>query len=315
MNYIEQEIVFRTESPYSQGVPLAVSSPLLRRLQSTARPSVRMLLEGTSASVGPPPAWLARASDIRTLGFSAKQGSSILHVKAPRLGEAVPQLFEQQSLWPTPASPDDTALQVMGRIAAAVRRQQLESDLYDRPLLKHFSAWSALFKQELRSVEFRFAHPQLESIGQIDQQVASNAKTLSDRTPSPRQVRVVGTLDMVRHSTRSFGLVLNSGDEIRGVLIEGTSEMLQGYFGRQITVLGKAIYRPSSTLLRLDASEILPSVEGREAFSRIPPALVRPYRPERRPQTSKSGVAAFFGSWPGEETDRELLAALEEIRS
>jgi hypothetical protein len=314
VNYIEQDIIFRTESPNREGVPLSISSPLLRLIESTARPSVRMLLEGTSASVGAPPSWLARASDIRTLGFSTKEGNSILHVKAPTLGEAVPQLFEQQSFWPTPASPHDTALQVMGRIAVAVRRQQLESDLYDRPLLKHYSAWSGLFKQELRSVEFPFANTQLESVGRIDQEVASNAKALSDRTPSPRQVRVVGKLDMVRHSTRSFGLVLDSGDEIRGVLIEGTSEMLQGYFGRQITVLGKAIYRPSGTLLRLDASEILPSVEGREAFSRIPPALVRPYKPERRPQTSKGGVAAFFGSWPGEENDRELLAAIEEIR-
>ncbi len=244
VNYIEQDIIFRTKSPNREGVPLSISSPLLRGLESTARPSVRMLLEGTSASVGALPSWLARASDIRTLGFSTKQGSSILHVKAPTLGEAVPQLFEQQSFWPTPASPHDTALQVMGRIAAAVRRQQLESDLYDRPLLKHYSAWSGLFKQDLRSVEFPLANAQLESVGQIDKEVASNAKTLSDRTPSPRQVRVVGKLDMVRHSTRSFGLVLDSGDEIRGVLIEGTSEMLQGYFGRQITVLGKAIYRP-----------------------------------------------------------------------
>lgn len=314
MNYIEQEIIFRTDSPYSHGVPLVVSSPLLRCLESTARPSVRMLLEGTSASVGAPPAWLARASDIRTLGFSTKQGRSTLYVKAPRLGEAVPQLFEQPSLWPTPASPDDTALQVMSRIATAVRGQQLESDLYDRPLLKHYSAWGGLFKQGLRSVEFPSAETQPESIGQIDQQVARNAKALIDQTPLPRQVRVVGTLDMVRHSTRSFGLVLSSGAEIRGVLTEGTSEMLQGYFGKQITVLGKAIYRPSGTLLRIDASEILPTVEGREAFSRIPPALVRPYKPERRLQTSKGGVAAFFGSWPGEETDRELIAALEEIR-
>ena len=202
----------------------------------------------------------------------------------------------------------------MGRIAAAVRRQQLESDLYDRPLLRHYSAWSGLFRQELRSVQFPFANAQVDSMGQIDEEVASNAKTLSDRTPLPRLVRVVGTLDMVRHSTRSFGLVLDGGDEIRGVLIEGTSGMLQDYFGKQITVLGKAIYRPSGTLLRLDASEILPSLDGRAAFLRIPPALVRPCKPERRPQASNGGVAAFFGSWPGEETDRELLAALEEIR-
>ncbi len=88
MNYVEQEIVFRTERFYGRDVPLSLSSPLLRRLESTARPSVRMTLEGTSASVGAPPGWLERASDIRTLGFSEKDGISILHVKAPRLGDA-----------------------------------------------------------------------------------------------------------------------------------------------------------------------------------------------------------------------------------
>ena len=119
---------------------------------------------------------------------------------------------------------------------------------------------------------------------------------------------------MVRHSTRSFGLVLDNGDEIRGVLIEGTFEVLQGYFGKDITVLGKAIYRPSGTLLRLDASEILPTAVGRRAFSKIPPSLAQPRAPERRLTPSRSGVASFFGTWPGEETDRDLLEALEEIR-
>ena len=119
---------------------------------------------------------------------------------------------------------------------------------------------------------------------------------------------------MVRHSTRSFGLVLDSGDEVRGVLIEGTSEVQQDYFGKEITVLSKAIYRPSGTLLRVDASEILPTVDGRRAFSKVPPSLFQSRRPERRLQTSKSGVASFFETWPGEETDRDLLEALEEIR-
>ena len=131
MDYIEQEIVLRTESFYGQDIPLSVSSPLLRRLESTARPSVRMLLEGTSTSVGATPAWLDRASDIRTLGFSTKSGLSVLFVKAPRLGDAAPKLFEQRSFWPTIASPHDTALQVIGQIATAVRRREVSSDLFD----------------------------------------------------------------------------------------------------------------------------------------------------------------------------------------
>ncbi len=67
MNYVEQDIVLRTESSYGQDIPLTISSAVFRRLENTAGASVRMALEGTSASVGAPPAWLERASDIRTL--------------------------------------------------------------------------------------------------------------------------------------------------------------------------------------------------------------------------------------------------------
>jgi hypothetical protein len=313
VNYVEQEIVLKTESFFGRDVPLSLSSALLRRLESTTRPSVRMALEGTSVSVGAPPAWLERASDIRTLGFSGKAGLSVLHVKAPKLGAAAPKLFEQQSFWPGAASPEDTALQVIGKIAKAVRQREASSDLYDRSLLRHFSSWGGLFKHELKSVEF-LGNAASDSLSPIDGQVTANAQLLSDQTPLPRQVRVVGKLDMVRHSTRSFGLMLEDGDEIRGVLLEGTSELLQSYFGKEITVLGRAIYRPSGTLLRIDASEILPIADGRHAFSNVPPPLHQSRKSERRLQSARGGVASFFGSWPGEETDRELLQALEEVR-
>jgi hypothetical protein len=62
---------------------------------------------------------------------------------------------------------------------------------------------------------------------------------------------------MVRHSTRSFALLLADGQEIRGVLEARDPDLLQKHFGQEITVFGKAIYRPSGSLFRLDAEEIL----------------------------------------------------------
>jgi hypothetical protein len=32
------------------------------------------------------------------------------------------------------------------------------------------------------------------------------------------------------------------------------------------------------------------------------------------PQDAGEGVSSFFGTWPGDETDDELLAALDAIR-
>ncbi len=270
---------------------------------------------GTSASVGAPPAWLERASDIRTLGFSAQNGDTILHLKAPKLVDAAPRLFEQRSLWPGSASPGDTALQLIGKISVAVRRKEVGSDLFDRALLKHLANWGALFRHGLKSVDFRTGFGSAGSLSPLDGEVVANAQLLSDQTPYPRQVRLVGKLDMVRHSTRSFGLLLDDGVEIRGVLVDGLPALLQDYFGKDITVLGKAVYRPSGTLLRVDAAEILPVSGGRHVFSKVPPSLAQAQRVERRLQTARNGVASFFGAWPGEETDRDLLRALEEIRS
>ena len=33
----------------------------------------------------------------------------------------------------------------------------------------------------------------------------------------------------------------------------------------------------------------------------------------RRPQTATTGINAIFGRWPGDETEEEILAALEEL--
>ena len=309
MTYIEQEIVLHTETSYGEAVPLALSSRLLQRLEATTKPSVRMALEGTSASVGATPAWLERCVDVRTLGFSERAGSTVLHLKAPRLGDAAPKLFEQNSLFPSLASPDDTALQILSKIAREVRRENPASDLYDSSLLKKFSQWKPLLTSDLIGIDLP------DSVDSpFDISVATSAQNLSDQTPSPRQVRIVGKLDMVRHSTRAFELLLSNGETVRGVLVDGTPEVLQKHFGHEITILGKAVYRASGSLLRLDASEILTSTEGKNVFSTVPLPFSSPRRIDAKYQTAKSGVAAFFGIWPGQETDDELLAAVAGIR-
>ena len=91
-------------------------------------------------------------------------------------------------------------------------------------------------------MEFSFGSAASSELSPLDRQVTANAQGLSDETPGPRQARIVGKLDMVRHSTRSFGSLLEDEDEIRGVLVDGTSEVLQGYFGKEITISNSGQY-------------------------------------------------------------------------
>ena len=314
MNYVEQEIVLHTTEQLGRSVPLPLSSSLLRNLQATTKPCVRMAFEGTSSSVGATPMWLERAIDVRTLGFSERNGETILHLSAPELGEAAPRLFEQMSLFTGVAFSSDTALGLVGNLIREIRRENLSSDLYDRSLLSKLGKWKGLLEGDLNSLDFPLSQLKGSELVKFDSTVIASAQALSDKTPAPRQVRVVGKLDMVRHSTRSFELILATGSTVRGVLVDGTTDELQKYFGNDVTILGKAIYRPSGSLLRLDATEILDTTAGRNAFSEIPLPCTILQRVDRKLQTPKSGVSAFFGTWPGEETDAELMGALAGLR-
>ena len=315
MKHIDQEIAIETETPFGENVPIGVSSPLLGRLLEMARPCVRMAIEGASSSLGAPPAWLERASDIRTIGFARRGTQTVLLVKAPALGDAMPEIFDQQKLWSGVANAEDTVIQLIARAGDSVRRQDIASDMYDKPLLRHFTHWHSLFRHDVSRVIMPTSSGQSNDFLVLSNEMVQSAKLLSARTPQPRQIRFVGKLDMVRYSTRSFGLLLERGDEVLGILQEGDPELLQRHLGKEITVFGKAIYRPSGTLLRVDAQEISDTTEGREAFSTIPGPLARTIRLEKKPQSSRTGVSAFFDTWPGEETDAELLAALGEVRN
>jgi hypothetical protein len=123
---------------------------------------------------------------------------------------------------------------------------------------------------------------------------------------------------MIRHSTRSFSLRLDSGEEVRGVIETTDScEILQALFGKRVLVLGRAVYRPSGRLLRIDAAGLEDGTDVAGLFSRIPaPQTSRPPTPALRVTASgKRGVAAFFGTWPGDESDADLASMLREIRS
>jgi hypothetical protein len=73
--------------------------------------------------------------------------------------------------------------------------------------------------------------------------------------------------------------VLQSGAAIRGVLAEGGPDALVPYFGRVTVVQGLAKFRPSGSLLRIDAEELY---AGTEADLSLWSAL---------PQARKGGLA------------------------
>ena len=297
----------------SPGLAISLGGKLLRQIERTVQPCVRMALTGRSAQVGQPPRWLQAAWDIRALEFSRRGADIVMHLSVPKLGEAAPRVFEQQTLWQAAVTPDETALELMGKLVHDVHGQVANSDSYDGPMLTRLSGWKELLETKIRTVVL--PNSGVNSLSSsLDRSVVNEAMALSNRIPAPRQARIVGRIDMVRISTRSMGIKLDNGEEIRCAVVSEEIGELNAYLDRELTLLGKLIYRPSGSVLRLDVEQVLDTTVGRGQFSQLPVSMETTFKQERRAQTSKTGLASVFGSWPGDESDEELLAGLTELR-
>ena len=317
MNYQQQEIVIETTENYGGRPPVDFCGLVFRGFSPMFGYSVRMALEGSSSSVGAPPLWLRKATDVRITGFSEESGATVLNLEAPMLGEAAQELYAQDTLWETKPSPKETAVNVLARVLQDVGNANVESILYDRPLLGRVSRLKRLFGDRVTAIRLPAAKGDGRMPTVVNEQLVESASRLSDRTPPTAHIRLTGKLDMIRHSTRSFGLLLEDGEEVRGVLeTQDQMEELKRLLGSNLLVVGKAVYRPSGKLLRIDAQGFEPGNGQPRLFAKVPPPREKQPNILRTKITEyhRKGIAAFFGTWPGDETDQDFERMLKEVR-
>lgn len=137
---------------------------------------------------------------------------------------------------------------------------------------------------------------------------------LRSDTPSPRAVRVAGVLDTISASSNSILLRLSDGQTVHARLEQPDPALLRGLFGAQVVIAGMAKFCTSGKLLVVDVEHLGPARPGDVVWETMPTA-----QPDRNgllvtlPQDESSRVSAFFGIWPGDESDEELLQALEAL--
>lgn len=317
MRYESQLIRLQTDGDYRQRLPVSLCGDLLRLLKPLAAGAVRMAVEGASAGKGRTPQWLTTASDIRLVDYGRDGDDTVLALDVPALGEAAPELYEQKEFWQTKPQAECTAVDVLADMIGAVERGETDSPLYDRLLLRRITGLQRVFSEHLHGIELPLRARGTVIRQRVSEAVPVNAAKLAECTPAAQEVRVAGQLDMIRRSTRSFGLQLDDGTEVRGVLESADDvERLGEFFGKRVLVLGKAVYRPSGTLLRLDAHAVEQGEGQPRIFSKVPAA-----RGWRSPVTRTVNAAqswgvlsSYFGSWPGDETDAEWNEMLLELK-
>ena len=296
-------------------VPADVLLETVGALLEGARQATRFFVEGESTRKGPRPAWLDAACKVQITGLTA--GSAAIAVEAPSLADSAPDRFgggHQVSLFAEPQRVIDasnTAIDIFAGVLASVVQGDRDSVLADRPLLDTCVRFA-------RATRECFDGISLEGVAGVRSPLIvrrndiGKIELLRDETPGPRAVRVTGTLDTISATKPDVVLALSDGSFVAARLDAHDRGQLTRLFGTRVVVSGLAQFRPSGKLLVIDVEHIGPARDGDVLFESVPKATARPVA-SLLPQEDTAGVAAFFGTWPGDETDEELLAALKDI--
>jgi len=316
---VKQHTVTLQGGPSGLRVPADVLVELVSALQEGALRAARFFVEGESVRKGPKPAWLDAVGRFDITGLA--QGSAVLQIEAPSLSEAAPERFggtEQVALVADPArflATSQSAIDCFGAVLATAVRGDRDAVLADRPLLDACARLARAPGRAFRSVSLSgiagLGEPLVLSRADVEK-----IELLRDETPPPRAVRVTGTLDTISVTRSDVILRLADGTAVPARVERHDPEELRGLFAKRVVVAGLAQYRPSGRLLVIDAEHVGLATEGDVLWEQSPVARPAKSAPVARPlaQDERSGVAAFFGSWPGEESEADLLAALADLR-
>jgi hypothetical protein len=140
-------------------------------------------------------------------------------------------------------------------------------------------------------------------------------EALVQQTQLPQALRFTAKLDTISSTRPSVTLLSDDGEKILARLPGSVStEELRSLFGQRVMVAGTGHYRPSGRVQQIAISQIHLAAAEDELFSEPPRAWGSTPLFVPAIQAPGSGVANFFGTWPGEESDEDLTAALSAIR-
>jgi hypothetical protein len=275
-----------------------------------AEQAVRLRGEGRSTAQGRLPGWVERAARFEVVGL--REGSTEVLLEAATLQDAAPERFGQGDLFPR-LDGSRSGLDLFAESLADALAAKADSELYDDGLIRTFEGFGRVLRLGVDGVEVR-----ADRTVRVDPEGVEACRRLRKAIPPSRKVRVAGKLDLLRHSDLVFTLVLEAGDVIRGVVAGDGLEpaRLGALWGQPVQVWGLARFRPSGAILRVEAERIEPAGEAELAmWSAVPAPLDGPGEPAALhvPQGRRSGLTAIVGQWPGDETDEEVMDALDAL--
>ena len=145
----------------------------------------------------------------------------------------------------------------------------------------------------------------------LDPPAARVIRALADETPAARIQRVRGVLDMLTVSTKTMALRLDDGRLLRGFAGAVALDRLKQLLGAEVVLEGSITFRPSGEALRIEVESAMAATPGDIIWAQLP--RVEAASSRARLALVPTGLDAFFGRWPGDESDEQLVAALRDV--
>jgi len=283
---------------------------LLGVLVDGCQQAVRLRVEGRSTAQGKPPAWLLRLAAFDLVGL--REGSTVLIVEAPSLMDVAPEQVRECDLLPF-VEPTRSCLDLLEESLRDAVEGKAESDAYDDGFIRTCEEFSKVLRHGVEAVELMGDTPL-----RVDARGIETCRRLRSAMPPNQQVQIAGKLDVLRHSDRMFTLILESGARVRGVVASEAIDLtaLGALLGRAAIVSGVAKFRPSGSLLRVEAERVEQANEhDLSLWGSLPAPSFGPLdeRSLRQPQGPGSGVGAIIGQLPDGESDEEIIEALDRF--
>lgn len=226
----------------------------------------------------------------------------------PGWSTSLPRSSRRQQLFPSGTEAGATALDLFLDAADDAVSGRRDSERLDAGVLEVLARAGSLFAKggTKLSVGREGRSPVI-----VDAAAAQTIRTLADETPASRVSRVRGVLDTLTVSTKTFVLRLEDGRLLRGYASVPVFEILKGLLGRDAVLEGAVAFRPSGEALRIEAESASLATAADVLWTKLP--RVEPTTSRPRLSASPTGLDAFFGKWPGDETDEPLATALKDL--
>jgi hypothetical protein len=286
---------------------LGFQRPLFNFLHKGGQEALRLRVENRSRAAGSMPRWLKEATEIEFLGYGDAEGELLF--QAPLLGQVMDH-DERVSLFEPVWQPDQTALELLEASISGALGRKPDTEWLDDGLLDTIGS-------ELKPIFRRFGHLEWRNgkSVKVDARSLESFAALRQCTPLPQECRICGKLEAIRHSDHAFALVLENKHVIRGVAAPEISEKLKDHWGKMVIVHGEAVFRPSKSLLRVEARDLEPALASDSIWSYEPQPLFSEIEINTFTEAQgQGGVRSAFGKWPGDESEEEILKALRSLR-